>query len=146
MTREDAIQAACARFLTATVRRPVIWFHTPNGGHRDVRVAQKLRAHGVRKGVADLLVFWDGGRAAIELKTELGTLEPEQYDFAEDWIRCGGGYALARSVEDVETALRFWGVPLTGTAWRTGSPIIVDDPAGLPLPGRIVFRRERARA
>ena len=56
-------------------------FHIPNGGHRAISVARKLRAEGVRPGVPDLYIpAW---KLWIEMKrTKGGSLSPEQ----RDWI------------------------------------------------------------
>ena len=56
-------------------------FHIPNGGHRAISVAKKLRAEGVRPGVPDLYVpAW---KLWIEMKrTKGGRLSPDQ----KDWI------------------------------------------------------------
>lgn len=51
---EDKEQQVLARWLDV---RGVLWCHVPNGGHRDVRVATKLRSHGVKPGVPDVLIF-----------------------------------------------------------------------------------------
>lgn len=57
----------------------------PNGGHRNLAVAGKLKAEGVRKGVPDLC--WPCPRGPfhglyIEMKTRKGRPTPEQ----RDWI------------------------------------------------------------
>ena len=56
-------------------------FHIPNGGHREISVAKKLRYEGVRPGVPDLYVpAW---KLWIEMKrTKGGRLSPDQ----KDWI------------------------------------------------------------
>lgn len=66
-------------------------FHIPNGGHRTMSVAKKLKAEGVKSGVPDLFVpHW---RLWIEMKrTKGGRLSPEQ----KDWIEYleGVGYTV----------------------------------------------------
>ena len=53
MPDEDAEQAAFLRRFQ--LEFPGIWFYAiPNGGKRNKRVAQKLKAAGVRRGVPDL--------------------------------------------------------------------------------------------
>lgn len=62
-------------------------FAVPNGGDRHPAVAGKMKAEGVRKGVADYLALVPRAGfhgLAIELKTETGTASPEQRVFLRD--------------------------------------------------------------
>jgi hypothetical protein len=146
MSNEAAIQAAVAGFLDVALRPPARWWHTPNGSLRNKAVAAKLKAAGVKPGVPDIMMFWPGHNAAIELKSPDGVLDIAQHAFAEQWIRAGNLYAIAQGVDDVETALRFWGAPLRATQLRTGTPLIAAEPKDLPEPGHIVFTRARRLA
>lgn len=112
---EDSLQMAVAKFL-ALQYPDLLWWHTPNGGKRNAREAGRLKAMGVRPGVADLLFIWklsgnfiDSG--AIELKAGKNALQESQKDFQEKWIGIGGHYALCRSLDEVMGALESWGVP-----------------------------------
>jgi hypothetical protein len=67
-------------------------YHIPNGGHRDPRVAKKLKRQGVKAGVSDLhlplarhgfLGLW------IELKTEGGRLQDSQRDWLDRMNQAG---------------------------------------------------------
>lgn len=42
-------------YIRLMVKRDVLWWHTPNGGLRNKREAAKLKAMGVKSGVADLI-------------------------------------------------------------------------------------------
>jgi len=56
---EEAHQKALFDWARVAVRQyPALRmaFHVPNGGARDKRVARKLVGHGVRRGVADVLL------------------------------------------------------------------------------------------
>ena len=58
----------------------------PNGGQRHVRVAQKLKAEGVRRGVPDLFLPVPVGEfhgLFIELKAQAGRLTAEQIDWID---------------------------------------------------------------
>jgi hypothetical protein len=82
----------------------------PNGGHRHIAVAGKMKAEGVRRGVPDLCLpvargLWHG--LYIELKTSTGRTTPEQ----REWIArlqgqgyrvevCKGWPAAAAVIED----------------------------------------------
>ncbi len=81
---EHAEQAALFRWAAmASARHPALHLlHAiPNGGHRDIRVARKLKAEGVKRGVPDLcLPVARGGFHGlyIELKALDGTATREQ--------------------------------------------------------------------
>lgn len=67
-------------------------FAVPNGGHRDIRVAQRLKAEGVRPGVPDLLLLaprrgYNG--LAIELKVGRNHATASQEDWLL-WLRTEG--------------------------------------------------------
>jgi hypothetical protein len=73
-------------------------WHTPNGGERDPREAQKFKGMGVRAGIPDLVFMTHGARVIfIELKLRHYRREPDQElferkarDFGfEDCYCCG---------------------------------------------------------
>ena len=73
---EHKIQVALCQWLAAvhTVEY-ALTFAVPNGGHRHVAVAAKLKAEGVKRGVPDLFMAVPRGDKHglfIELKTEKG--------------------------------------------------------------------------
>lgn len=78
--KEDDFQKVTNRYLK--LRYPyVLAFHVPNGGHRHIKVAAKLKAQGVLAGVPDWLVCeprqgYNG--LAIELKVNGGRLSVDQ--------------------------------------------------------------------
>lgn len=98
---EDQEQAAAAKFLDMI---GVLWCHVPNGGARHKATAARLKAHGVKPGVPDILIFSEPPRGtwvrgvAIELKrTKGGTLSQSQKEWIDDlkkegWLvkRCNG--------------------------------------------------------
>lgn len=69
----------------------------PNGGERNVVVAAKLKAEGVRKGFPDLQLLvkrGDFGGLFIEMKRTKGsTLKPEQAEWL-DWLNEQGHMAV----------------------------------------------------
>ena len=52
------------------------------------------------KGIPDLLVGYKGYNLLVEVKTEKGTLSPEQLEFISEWP--GGRPFVARSVEEAQ--------------------------------------------
>lgn len=88
---EDGLQRACAQYCNA---QGWLWMHCPNEGKRGKAAAGKLAAHGLKRGVPDILIFewWSefkssdlrhGFGIAIELKSPKGTLTAEQ----REWLK-----------------------------------------------------------
>lgn len=102
-----------ARFLKVAAA-DLLWWHTPNGGKRHPAEARKFRDMGVLAGVPDLTFILPGGLVGfIELKAGKNGLEATQRAFAEAAIAAGAAWQLCRSLSDVETTLKAWGVTLT---------------------------------
>lgn len=55
-----------------------------------------------QRGIADLIVMWRGNGIAIEVKTPIGRVSPEQTDWLKRWQNAGGLVLVARSVDAVE--------------------------------------------
>lgn len=109
---EDILQKQVAAFLKFAAP-DLLWHHPANGGFRNVREASKLKAMGVRAGVADLAIVLPDGRAAfIELKTATGRLSPAQAEFRDTCERLRIPHEVCRTLQEVETTLRAWGVTL----------------------------------
>lgn len=110
---EHIIQANFVKWVRYNEKRlPLLrlGFAVPNGGHRDIRVAAKMKAEGVRRGVPDWMLpvpaFGFCG-LAIEFKTATGRLTPEQQEFLDlltrvGWlcVVCRDWQAAAKSVDD----------------------------------------------
>jgi hypothetical protein len=113
---EDRLHIQVAHFLRVACP-DLLFYHAPNGGGRDAREAAKLKAMGVRRGVADLAFVLPDGRAAfIELKADKGRQSPHQKLFEEDCARRGVPYLICRSLAEVEGALAAWGIPTRARA------------------------------
>ena len=113
---EEQIHRACADWVFALeLRYPILrWFmHVPNGGHRSVGEAGKMKAMGVRKGVVDWIHplpspsgFYKG--LAIELKSHDGELSQDQEDFLHDVGEAGWLTAVCRSSEHFIEVVETW--------------------------------------
>ncbi|MBN9434014.1 MAG: VRR-NUC domain-containing protein [Bosea sp.] len=109
MTEHD-LHKAVVQLLKFTARPGLIWFHVPNGELRDTRTGNRLKAMGVRPGVADFCLTLPGGRAAfLELKSAKGRSSPEQKAFAASCDEAGALYAVAKSLSEATEILRQWG-------------------------------------
>lgn len=128
---EWKLQQACAAFLSATLPRDCYWTSVDAGqGAMNLRAAQMRKARGVKAGFCDMLVVWRGGFYGVELKASKGRVSDIQ-ELTHAQIReAGGQVSVCRSIEDVERALRHWGIPLRGTtltaqdrdAWVAAAP------------------------
>lgn len=101
---EHRLQVACVRWFRYTYPdKAHLLFAVPNGGDRDIRVAQRLKAEGVVAGVADLLllVARQGCHGlAIEMKTGRGRQSDSQREWQGEVERQGWRYVVCRSVEE----------------------------------------------
>ena len=85
----------------------VLWWHTPNGGSREVVEAVNLKRMGTLSGVPDLFFFSGGRLAGVELKAP-GTklkLSSAQEVFKERFERAGGCYWEDNDLDSVLTFL-----------------------------------------
>lgn len=79
-------------------------FHIPNGGHRAISVAKKLKAEGVKAGVPDL--FIPAWRIWIEMKrTKGGKVSKEQDEWADYLRGCGYVVIIAAGARDASLQL-----------------------------------------
>lgn len=122
---EARLQIDVKRFLgiaLAPAHTPgsIIWTASLAGhGKLSMAARNKAKAMGLQPGWPDLqFLFPDGVTRYVELKSATGSLTPEQRDFRARTER-HNIFAVCRSVEEVETALRAWGARLrasTGSA------------------------------
>ena len=120
---ESQLQKAVAKLLDHT---GLDWLHVPNGGSRNIVEAAKLKAHGVKKGAPDILVFnyfpmpgddssdrelneirgnYNSG-LAIELKAGKNKPTEAQLDWHEKLRRNGWRVEVCRSLDEVLKVLR----------------------------------------
>ncbi len=79
-------------------------FHIPNGGHRAMSVAKKMKAEGVRPGVPDLYIpAW---KIWIEMKRQKGgKLSDEQMDWYDYLSGIGDVVIIGRGAKDASQKL-----------------------------------------
>jgi len=80
--KEHDIQRQLVNYVRLA-HKDVYIFAIPNGGHRHVAVATKLKAEGVSAGVADLCLIHRGIVAFVEVKASKGRMSYKQVEFAE---------------------------------------------------------------
>ena len=69
-------------------------FAIPNGGHRHIAVAKKLKDEGVRKGIPDIFIADGNPGLFIELKVKGGRATPEQQHMLSVLMQQGYRVAL----------------------------------------------------
>lgn len=111
---EDDLQAAVCTFLKWSLPPNAMFWAVPNGGKRHTLEAQRMTRLGVRAGIPDLHVVHACKLYCLELKAPKGVLSAHQVQTIEKLNECGVPVATVRSVEDVEHALKTWGIPLSG--------------------------------
>lgn len=87
-------------------------FHVANERRGSIGAIMHFKRLGVRKGVADYLLFGLSRDAAIELKDNEGKQDKDQEKFERQWTACGKAYFVVRTLEDFQslvTALAVFG-------------------------------------
>lgn len=102
---EHQIQVAMCQYLDL-IKIP--YFAIPNGSLRNIIVAKKLKAEGVKAGVADLFLMLPNKifhGLFIEVKTPVGRQQPSQKDFEKIAFDSGYCYEVVRSLDDLINCL-----------------------------------------
>ena len=98
---EDQLQAEVYQFFHNNYPNlRGLLFACPNGGRRNPREAQKLKATGVVAGVADLLFIYKSKIYCFELKTPTGTQQKVQKDWQLIVENQGVDYFVVRSLDE----------------------------------------------
>ena len=116
--REHALQQVVSVFLGRALPPDATWtsVDTATDQKMSVIAGARRKARGIRPGWPDMQAIWRGQFYAIELKEGAGKQSDNQIAMQAEIERAGGKYQVCRSVEDVEAALRGWGIPLRATA------------------------------
>lgn len=109
---ESYIQKECVKWFRLQYRQyyPLL-FSVPNGGQRDIRVAQSMKAEGIVAGVSDMLFLYParGYHAlCIEFKTEHGRQSDAQKEWEAAVTAQGYKYVLVRNFPQFYHLIRFW--------------------------------------
>lgn len=105
---EDQIQAAVVLHLTIRATPGIVWWHTPNGGLRNVGEARRLKTLGVKAGVPDLLAVREGRLFAVELKAPGGRVSDAQREMLAALEAAGVATAVAYGLDEALATLESW--------------------------------------
>jgi len=107
---EHRLQALVLQHLEANGKPNVYVFAIPNAARRTPMLAARMKAEGLRAGIADLCIMLPGGRTCwLELKTLKGVQSDAQRGFAMICQTLGHDYAVVRTLGDAIAVLRTWG-------------------------------------
>lgn len=101
---EKEIEHGILHFLNAFLGIRAYKVET-TGVYDSKRGCYRKRGKYVRKGMSDIIGIVEGRFLAIEVKSENGTLTPDQKSFILDVNESGGIAFVARSIQDVVTNL-----------------------------------------
>ena len=105
MQKESVLQTACVKWFRLQYPHLVI-YAVPNGGSRNVREAQRLKAEGVLAGVADLVVLLPKGKSLyIEMKVKGNKQTENQKVFQDKAITLGHPYTVCYSFEEFKEVI-----------------------------------------
>lgn len=108
---EHSIQVSLVTELGYRLRPEIVRYAIPNGGLRNIRVAQKMKAEGLQPGMPDLGFAIEDGRCRwLEMKADKGSLSIYQIGIRRRLERLGHEWAMARSVEEAMDHLNKWGL------------------------------------
>ncbi len=105
---EFSLHKFTIELLHLTAKPSVLFFHCPNGEYRSPRTGARLKAMGVRRGVADIVIIVKGVVHFLELKNGAGRQSADQLAFETDAVLAGARYMVARSPEAVRNILEIW--------------------------------------
>lgn len=108
---ESQLQASAIQWMQFQLHPNVIYFAVPNGEHRNIVTAKRLKGQGVMRGVADIILLYGGKALCLEMKTEDGRQSEPQRVFEAKCVYQGIPYIICRSLDDVMEACKRFAVP-----------------------------------
>lgn len=107
---EASFHVQVAWLLNRILSPGVVWTTFPAGGG-GVRRGVLLKKQGLKPGWPDIQLFdLSGGRWGLELKAPGGRLSPEQRKTHAELAALGWGLATCWDLNQVQEALREWGI------------------------------------
>lgn len=89
------------------------WKNTSGGFHDGKRWRVHQSPFAIR-GTSDVLGIVAGRLVALEVKTDVGRVDPAQIAFLNKVRACGGLAAVVRSLDDTKAAFQSWGLTPPG--------------------------------
>lgn len=149
MRPEDRLRARCRMFLNEALPAPAFWSSIEHGqklsGDKVQRARQwgRLKAQGIKTGLADIFIWWSGKFIGVELKVGDNDTSDAQDDFADAMRDNGFQCHTIRSVIALDELLRQVGmdIPRSMQIAAAGHDAALTQPEKLKKP----TRRQAAR-
>jgi len=125
---EDELHSSVAKLLEWVLPHDrVVSQHFPAGGYLLTPAARaRLYRLGLRRGMPDQMLWWDGRCLGIELKTPTGRLTADQAAMHKRLVNAGVDVVICRSQEEVMAALKRYSVPHKEVSFGTSrTPITI---------------------
>ena len=111
---EWSLQRSVAALLSKALPPEAYWTSIDVGRSKSEREGALRRQRGVKPGIPDMLIVWNGATLWLELKAGSSLSAPQA--ITARLLRANGHlWELCRSPEDVEAACRAAGIPLRAT-------------------------------
>lgn len=114
---ERDFQRALVKHLSVMFGSDVFWTHFPSGvalggwGRERFIRGDHLKKMGLKPGVPDILIIYDGKAHWLELKSAKGGLSEAQYDTLDDLSAAGSWVCVVRTLAEAFRAIDAWGIP-----------------------------------
>lgn len=121
---EETIQRGCVEFLTRFVPAPPdgpAWTAVNPIPAKSKAAAGVSKAMGLKAGVHDIVMCWEGAFLGFEIKTPKGRVSPAQKMWHGALEAAGGHSFVIRDVADFAYILRNLGVPIRGKRADVGA-------------------------
>ena len=106
----DAQVKLFADYIEPRLVAGAVAFAIPNGGFRHKKIAEELRAEGVKAGVPDICIVHRGRVYFLEMKAARGTLRRHQRDMIAALEAAGATCAVAHGLDAAVAQLTAWGL------------------------------------
>jgi hypothetical protein len=118
---EDQFHESVAQLLWHVFQgKPVVWTTFPAGNyHLNPAAAGRLYRLGMKRGMPDVLIFWDSKTFGLELKTRKGRPSQIQVETHEELERAGVRCMVVRTLDEVLMFLRFHRIPMLNVKLST---------------------------
>lgn len=129
--REDQLHQSVAELLDWVLLPPAFYTTFPAGwGVLSPSMAQRLKRCGLKAGMPDILLFYDGSCYGIELKAGKNAVSRDQTLTITKLSKAGVPVWICHSIDEVVDVLHVTGMP---TRPITGDPRWLRSPKELPL-------------